>query len=373
MAFALRRRSSRWPLSRWLSAGIGALSLCFSVVPVARAATPPAIPVQIGHVVAATASHREIFVGSLVAPRRAPLSPRLDGLIEGLSVEAGDTVSAGDELARLDSALAKISVASARAALAEAEARRSDARRRLSEAERLRERGHIPETTYETARADLAVQAAVVQRRRSELARETELLARHALVAPFGGVIVQRNVEVGQWVRSDAAAFELVALDPLRLEVPVPQRLYAAVAVGQSVELRFDADPERSHAGRVSARLPSAQTSARTFPVWVDVPNPRGDLAPGMSARAGLAVAQAASGSAVPSDALVRRPGGDVLVWRVQDAGDGLVAMPVPVTPGRVQGELTEVVADLAIGDRVVVRGNESLRPRQPVRIADAG
>ena len=118
--------------------------------------------------------------------------------------------------------------------------------------------------------------------------------------------------------------------------------------------------------------IPQSRDGARTFPFWLEIPNTENRLAPGMSAEVQLAVEQDTQPVLlVPNDALVRRADGSTLLWVVRENGEGVgVVQPAQVLAGRSSKGLREVdSAALRVGDLVVVRGNESLRPNQPVNV----
>jgi Cu(I)/Ag(I) efflux system membrane fusion protein len=133
--------------------------------------------------------------------------------------------------------------------------------------------------------------------------------------------------------------------------------------------VRFDALPERTFRGEVFARVASGDPRSRTFPILIDLPNPDGLLAPGMSARVRVSLAGGeAEVLTVPRDAVVAKADGSREVWRVQEEDGLLKAYPVAVEIGRAGGDRLEVTAgELADGDRVVLLGNESLKPGQTI------
>jgi RND family efflux transporter MFP subunit len=327
-------------------------------------------PVSIAVVEKAAIGDDLALVGSAIPRRMSQISAQVDGLVEEFYVEEGQAVDAGDPLFRLDDRLARIAVTRAEAEVAEARARLEDAERRLGEAASLLPERAIPESVYESTRIEAEVARAAVMRLEADLARQEELQRRHRVVAPFDGVIVSRGAEVGQWIRTDSSVVGLAEVDRLRIEVPVPQQRFPEVSIGQQASIRFDAMPNRTFTGTVGRKIPSSRDQVRTFPVWIDFENSEGMVAPGMSARVSLNLSDSDQRSlVVPNDAIVRRADGSVLIWLVRDDGGQLLATPASVQVGRVNGALVEVSgADVRAGDWVVVRGNETLRPRQPVR-----
>lgn len=314
------------------------------------------------------------LVGTVIPRRVTQISSQVDGLIQAVLVEEGEQVQSGDPLLQLDPAFAQIAVDRRRAELKQAEAERDDAARQLDESTRLRRDGHIPQSTLETAITQAAVTEAVVGQRQADLKDALLRLQRHRVMAPFAGTVVAKPAEVGQWLRIDSPALELAQLDTVRVEVAVPQDLIQAVRVGTTGRLRFDAQPGVSVQASVVAVIPRGTDNARTFPIWLELDNRDGRYVPGMSAAVNVGFSGAGSTAlVVPNDALVRRSDGTVVIWRVEEAQDALTAVPVPVRLGRSDAGFTELLGEpVSVGDTVVVRGNETLRPRQPVRIVQA-
>lgn len=334
----------------------------------------PPSPVTLAEVIAETLHEQAVLSGTTEAPRRAALSPWVDGLVTELSVDEGDLVVAGQPLLRLDARLAELEADAAAARVEEADARHRDAIRIRDELLSLKKGRHASETEIQSAIANVDMTAAALSGERAALDRTRELVQRHALAAPFAGMIVAKQVEVGEWAQRDEAALELVALDRMRIRATLPQRDYARVIPGNPVTVRLDALPNRDLEGEVLARIASGDARTRTFPLLIDLPNPDRLLAPGMSARVRVALAgddhdgDRGATLTVPRDAVIAKSDGSREVWRVQ-VDDGIAkAYPVPVETGRASGERLEILrGDLEAGDQVVLLGNERLRPGQTV------
>ncbi|WP_296898737.1 efflux RND transporter periplasmic adaptor subunit [Thiohalocapsa sp.] len=326
-------------------------------------------PVTLAEVQREVLREQAVLSGTTIARRRAALSPKVDGLVTELFVDAGSRVAAGDPVLVLDDRLEAHNVEAAAARVQEAEASHQDAIRIRDELLRLKEGRHASETDIRSAIARVDMTAAALAAEQAALAQAREVKRRHRLTAPFAGMIVSRNVEVGEWAKRDEAAVELVALDVLRIRATLPQTDFPRVARGASAAVRFDALPERTFRGEVFARVASGDPRSRTFPILIDLPNPDGLLAPGMSARVRVSLAGGeAEVLTVPRDAVVAKADGSREVWRVQEEDGLLKAYPVAVEIGRAGGDRLEVTAgELADGDRVVLLGNESLKPGQTI------
>lgn len=349
----------------WKSAGLALLVL--ASVGRAQAAVPvEAVMPEVGQ------AHTTVnFTGSFVARRAAALSPSVSGLVAVIEVDAGDAVTSGDVLVRLDDRLAQIETDRAAAALEEGLAALMEAQRLRDEATNLGSRSALAATDVAAREAAVVVAEAVVSRANSDLAAARERLRRHTVVAPFNGVIASRAAESGEWVQTGDALLELVGIDELWLEVRAPQRYWPDVHPDTRVTAVADAFPRRTLEARVHARVPVSDPSARTFLVRLVVNDARG-ITPGMSARASFALGDGSEVLRVPRDAILRYPDGTTTVWVVDDSADALLAREVPVEIGRYAGDQVEVVGGIAPTDPIVVRGNEGLSEGQPVRLTHA-
>lgn len=314
------------------------------------------------------------LTGTLTAVRRSALSTEVDGRVLELLVDEGDEVEPGQLLLRLDARLAEIDRDAAAARLAEAEARHRDAMRVRDELLRLKQGRHASETDIESAIAQVEIAAASLAAARAEQARAEELLARHQLKAPFGGMIVAKGTEEGQWLQRDESALELVEMDLLRVRATLPQRDYQRVAPGAPARVRFDALPDRVFEGEVAARVAAGDSRSRIFPLLIDLPNPEHLLAPGMSARAQVETREGkTSVLTLPKDAVVVDVSGTRQVWRVEALDGESIVQPVKIAVGRASGGRVEVLdGGLAAGDQVVLLGNEQLKPGQRVSVQQA-
>jgi len=389
--------------------------------PAARADEPPAPPVYTSPVEEGQVAESREFVGHTRPPHRSLVASEHAGLVEERFVEAGDRVRAGQplvrlrtrevddllavaraeealrvqELAELEHGARPEEVREAEADLALEAARRETLLWKLEAAEKLRTQGtlsedewrdaqlavHLVDQRIVQAQAALALVRAGPRTERIEQAR-ARLSAQQAVVArleeqkrrmtvssPLDGWVVSEHAEVGEWVAVGGAVVEIAALDEVDALVPVLEDHVAGVPLGARVAVTVPAVPGRVFEGEVRRIVPSASDRARTLPVIVRIPNVvEGDrplLAEGMFVRVLLPVGKPRPALLVPKDALVLG-GPQPMVYVV--AGEGRPVQPVPVEmEGAVDGRVA-VRGTLQAGQRVVVRGNERLRPGAPVR-----
>jgi len=338
------------------------------------------VPVVVDSVIQADASDELSLTGTATARRISMISPFSDGLVMEMRVDIGDSVTAGQVLARLDDVIAGHELATAAASLEQARAELRNAIRRREEAGRVHADNLIAASVYESAVAEADIRQAAMERLESEYARQAEIVRRHTVLAPFAGVIAGKFVEEGQWVQRSQALFELVETHVLRIDVQVPQTWFGSVVVGTPATVRFDALAEGAMETAVSTLVPISDPSARTFLVRLELENEALTLAPGMSARVILRPSTSKQKNAlhVPRDALVRMDDGNYRLWLAESQGGEVVSRPVTVAVLRFSGKFA-VIAEGAgtdtvkVGDQAIIRGNESLKPGDAIRVVESG
>jgi RND family efflux transporter MFP subunit len=298
-------------------------------------------------------------IGTVRAREAADLAAAAAGRLEWVA-EPGTLVRAGDPVARLD--ITELELARAEQA---ARVRREEVNLRSldRELDRLRTLGDaVSRAQFDQAEAQRDLASADLELARLALAQTAERLARSVLHAPFGGVLAERLRRAGEEVNRG----EVVArvLDPENLEVRlfIPLQHLRAVQPGESVEVSGE---RGAFEATVRAIVPAGDAASQSFEVLIDVPRIEWLLAPGQTARVRLPLGTPREALAIPRDALIIRSDG-IFVYRV---GDDRRAERVNVALGIADGDWIAVDSGLEAGDAVVVRGGESLRPDQSVKV----
>ena len=347
--------------------GITAATALLLAFPPALVAQAPA-PVTVTRPEQAPVAEQLRLTGTLTADRASELSPRVDGLVSRLRADAGDVVRRGQVLLELDATVAELALARAKAGTAEAAAQDAEARRLVEEARRLVAERHLRATELARREASANLAAASLEAARAAEREQQELVRRHKLPAPFDGVIARRLVDLGEWVVRGSPVFELVATDRVRLDLQAPQESFGQIGADASVRVESALHPDESFRGRVAARVPVGDGTTRTLLVRVVVEGAAGKLLPGTSATAVIDLPSRGSALLVPRDALLRYPDGTHSVFVVAESGGTATATERKVRIGR-GGDSVEVLEGISPGELVVVRGNETLRSGQAVRI----
>jgi RND family efflux transporter MFP subunit len=261
-------------------------------------------------------------------------------------------------------------VANARAELQLAEAEYGRVRSLLDERVVSRSEYDQRATQVEAARQRLeASRNAATQRYRAyqaSLARVT--LARKALAdtsvrAPFSGVVVERRVSTGDYVTRGQVVATVVRIDPLRIELSIPEQDVSRIAAGQPVTFRVDAYPDRQFAGTVRYISPALRPDQRAMVIEAVVPNPDATLKPGLFATAEIAEPGRRTAVLVPRAAL-REVGSTRRVFAVVD---GRLEDRI-VTLGQAVGDRVVVTTGVAAGDVVALPGGLTLAEGMDIR-----
>jgi len=209
---------------------------------------------------------------------------------------------------------------------------------------------------YESAKnaAEQQYQALQASRARVTLARKA--VNDTTVRAPFTGIVAQRMVSTGDYVTRGMKVAEIVRITPLRIELTVPEQFVADIKVGQPVSFSVDAFPGQRFDGRVRYVSPSLRADQRALTVEASVPNPKGDLKPGMFATALVEQAKKVPAVLVPADA-VRTVAGTSRVFVV--TGDR--AEERIVTTGQKVDSLVELTTGLKAGERVATENVNQL------------
>lgn len=309
--------------------------------------------------------------GSVTAERRSSLSARTAGLVSDVAVDAGSRVEKGEVLMELDSALARLALERSKEALREAHSGLAERKRLFDEGQKLAKTGGLPKTEAEARQAALSVQTAAVNQLEVNVRERTEILDRHRVIAPFSGVISSKLTEVGEWVETGVPVLDLVEVDAVRFDAQLPQERYASLSMDTPVTVRLDSMPDRKLPAKILAKVPVKDPISRTFLLRLAVEAPPGVMAPGVSGRAAFRIRKSAEALTIPRDAMVRQPDGGITAWVVNGDSPDLRVAARPVTVGGNLSGTVEILSGLEEGQRVVLRGNETLREGQAIRILE--
>lgn len=329
--------------------------------------------------------------GTLQAVETVEVSTQVSGTIKSLHADFNSRVKAGHVVARLEPSLFETQVQQAQASLVKLQADLERARvdvddtqTKLTRAHELWDRQLIPRTDLETAEANARQSQASVKSAQAQVAQaraslnQAQVNLGHTIItAPIDGIVISRNVDVGQTVAASTSAPTLfvIAKDLTHMQVNalIDESDIGRIADGQNVSFKVDAYPNEVFSGKVSqVRLaPVVDSNVVSYVTIIDVPNPALKLKPGMTANVTVEIARAEDVLRVASSALQfspngRRPGADgeqrsKRVWVLRDGQP----LRVPVESGISDGTTTAILkGELEEGTQVITGAQQASAPQ---------
>ncbi len=331
--------------------------------------------------------------GYVTARRQATVSSKVTGKVVEVLVEEGMRVEAGQVLARLDDSEARLSLelaearrAAAEKTMAETEARSREAGLRRERLRGLRAQGIVSQADVDSIEAEVDALGARLgaQREEARAAGRGAALARQGLDdlvirAPFAGVAISKDAQPGEMISPISAGggftrtgiSTIVDMSSLEIEVDVNESYIQRVAPGQRVTATLDAYPDWPIPARVITTIPAAERDKATVKVRIGFDELDSRFLPDMGVKVaflGEAGAPGGTKSLRMPRAALRGDAGAEHVWVV--SGERLERRAVRLGPGG--SDPAEVVAGLAAGERVVVRGPADLAAGMRVVERDA-
>jgi len=356
-----------------------------------RSRSGPVVHYQTAAIDRGTISARVTANGTVSALVTVSVGSQVSGRIATLGADFGSTVKRGQIVATIEPWLfratvnqARANLSSARANLEKAQAERVNADAQMRRAKALFEQSVGTRAEYETAVANAGVSQAQVRAARATIEQaqaalsQAELNLRYTtIVSPIDGVVISRNVDIGQTVAAtlQAPTLFVIAQDLTRMQVDtsVAEADVGKIQPGMRVTFTVDAEPDRTFQGKVRQVRDNAQTlqNVVTYDAVIDVDNGERLLKPGMTASVTFVYAERSDVTRVPAAALRFRPDPET------SAAMSTVAPPVPSRPdqrtlwllragharavlvrvGISDGTMTEVVeGDVHPGDLAIVQ-----------------
>ncbi len=360
-------------------------------------------------------------VGTFFPYDEVLVSAEIEGKVDQVNVDLGDTVSAGQVLVHVADEEQRYILAQNEAQLRQSlerlglhdekdrvkdvretpEVRRAaadltEARQRYERLRSLVEQGIGAKSELDQATSrNQAMQAAYdvtvnqtrnliqdVERIRAGLELQRKKLRDTTVRAPFAAQVKERQVAVGQYVRPNAPLLTLVKTDPIRLRIEVPERMAPWVRIGQVAEIETEAWAEKKFQGKIWRISPTVDQSKRTFVVEALIANPNGTFKPGSYARARIPTERTERIMVIPTRAITYVLGsnkafvvtGDLVEARDLKLGDRF-ERDVEVLEGLNEGEevATGALARLDTGVKVKITGKDEGGPPPAAAPANPG
>jgi len=313
---------------------------------------------------AESAPTERLLDGTVEAVHQSTVSAQTAGRVSDIYFDVNDVVPQGALIVRIRSTEQVANLAQAEAALKEATAREAEAQTRYDRIRDMYQRRVVAKATYDEASAARDAAVARLSAARAGLEAAREGVAYTEVRAPYGGVVTQKYVQVGEAVAPGTPLMSGASLDALRVVAEVPQSLIEQARAARRAAVYVDGRRIESTGLTV---FPAAQPESNTFRARVELPKDVKGLAPGMFVKVGLVTGETER-LLVPRAAIVERSEmrGVYVV-----APDGRVTLR-QVRLGHARGDRIEILAGLAPGESVALDPVAAgLKARQPAKKDD--
>ena len=353
----------------------GILSRLYARVLLERAAADAAIvTVATTHPSRGPGSDILVLPGTVQAFYEAPIYARTNGYLHAWYTDIGTSVKKGQLLAEIETPEVDQQLRQAEADLATARANYQLARTTNERWQGLLATESVSKQDADERAGDAAAKQAAEQSAAANLARLRELESFKRVVAPFDGVVTQRNTDVGALINAGEttgnALFRVADTHRLRIYVSVPQSYAGQVSQGASAGLVFADRPGRRYEASVSSTARALDASSRTLQVELQIDNARGELFPGSYAEVHFDLRGTGTTLLrVPVNSVLFRAQG-LLVATVDSSGHAHLRR---ITQGRDFGKEIEVLSGVEESDTLIVNPPDSISDGMQVRVASPG
>lgn len=312
---------------------------------------PQAAEVRLPNVTIMAASYKDVpqsdvYTANVEAYAKNNIAPQSPSRIQKIYVEVGDFVRAGQIVAKMD----EVSLNQSKLSMA------NDSLE-YSRIKKLYEQGGVSKSDFDAMELKYNVTRSQYQ----------NLLENTILRSPVSGVITARNYDQGD-MYGGSPIYVVEQITPVKLYVGISEMDYTRVKKNDTVTLTADALPGKTFTGRIARIYPIIDAATHTFTAEVNVANRDRLLRPGMYARVTVNFGSNHS-IVVPDDCVVKQQGSGVRSVFVLQADT--TVKEVVVTLGRHFGTEYEILSGVAEGDKVVVKGQASLKNGSKVNVQE--
>ena len=312
---------------------------------------PQAAEVRLPNVTIMAASYKDVpqsdvYTANVEEYAKNNIAPQSPSRIQKIYVEVGDFVRAGQIVAKMD----EVSLNQSKLSMA------NDSLE-YSRIKKLYEQGGVSKSDFDAMELKYNVTRSQYQ----------NLLENTILRSPVSGVITARNYDQGD-MYGGSPIYVVEQITPVKLYVGISEMDYTRVKKNDTVTLTADALPGKTFTGRIARIYPTIDAATHTFTAEVNVANSDRLLRPGMYARVTVNFGSNHS-IVVPDDCVVKQQGSGVRSVFVLQADN--TVKEVVVTLGRHFGTEYEILSGVAEGDKVVVKGQASLKNGSKVNVQE--
>lgn len=343
------------------------LVLAFCLVPMLSWAEDaeqraPASPVMVETAQRDTFSATLWVSGTVISQNDARIAAETDGRITWVA-DVGSRIEQGQAIARIDAEDLRLDLADSEAQLASLKSQLKYRDSSLQRFQKLAASNNAAATQLDEAQSQLDMTRQEIKRAEVAIAQIKRRIKQTEVLAPFPGIVVERVVQVGEFVSRGAQVARLVDTEHREIRAQAPLSVAGWIREGMQVSVEHQ---KRESLSPISYVIPVGDDRSRMFEVRIAANDPAWII--GSPVRIALPNSEPRELVAIPRDGLVLR-GNDIFVMRVNS--DNTVEK-IAVKTGIGLGGFVEVIGNVEQGDRIITRGGERIQAGQAVTISDS-
>lgn len=295
-------------------------------------------------------------IGSLLPNEEVIISSEVDGILKNIPVDEGTTVAKGMVLASVSDTDYRLGAANAEAALKQAEANLANLEIEFKRKEALFKEELVTMQQFDDVSTRLTIAGRELDRAKVALSLSREKLGKTIIASPIKGVVKERKVTSGDFIRAGMPILAIVQIDPLKLSFTITEKDVGAIKTGQDIDFSVDSFPGRKFDGKLSVVYPSLDERTRSLKAEATVKNPVLELKPGFFAKVRIYTGASRQAVVIPATSILYE-GARVRVFLQQ----GDTAREKFLKIGDKYGDMVEVLEGLAGGENLIVVGQNNL------------
>ncbi len=303
------------------------------------------------------------FIGTVAFKNSSMIAAQNSGIVQSINFELGDKVKKGKTLVQIDADILHAQIKAAKANLSSAQDSSQNSSKDYERYKALLDSKSITQKEYDDALLKMNSSKSNVLANEANL-RQLEIQAyKKNIKAPYDGIVVEKNIQLGEWVNAGTAVAKIV--DPSNVEVifNVPSNIVNGLEVGTQYPMNIDG---KEISATLSAIIPNGDKLTRTFPVQFKANIKDMFVYEGQEAKVSLSKNGKINALILPRDAVIKRFGQNV-VFMIDDK---MMAQMIPVQIIGFIGKKVAVASpNLQSGMTIVSKGNERVFPNSPVKI----
>jgi len=300
------------------------------------------------------------FVGTVYYNEVSEVASEIAGKVDNVYFDVGQKIKKGEKLVSLNIDLLEKKLKSSEALVEQALAEIEKAQADFNRMDKLFKDKTVSEQEYDNARYNVKVLEKRANSLKADADQIREELVRKDIKSPFDGIVVEKKIEVGEWLSEGKTVGTIARSDVIDIIVDVPEKILPFIKLDMKV--RADVGSKVIN-GRIFAIIPKGDTETRTFPIKVRVEDKSEGLVEGMEAKVILPIGEKLNCLTVPRDAVINKFGANVVF-----TSENSIAKTYPVQIVGYDGMIAGIQSmDLKKGMKVIVRGNERVQEGQTI------